>query len=89
MIIRILEKYELRPMDAHNWQLWRLAKDKDGNPKWQPMGRYYQSLSQVLKSVYERELRVAEGTYDLPRAIKQAQAVERRLLAAVEKEVLK
>ncbi len=85
MNVRILDRYELRPIDALNWQLWELRGGRDGGAaKWSPAGRYYQTLSQALRAVYERELRAFEDTCDLPRAIKEAQAIERRLLAAAE-----
>ncbi|WP_165247505.1 hypothetical protein [Adlercreutzia sp. ZJ141] len=83
MVVRILDTYELRPMDSLNWQLWMLSKGKDGNYKWKSTGRYYQNFASALKDVYERELRFLEGTYDLPQAIKRAQAVERQILEAV------
>lgn len=35
-------QWELRPDRSGNWALYRLRADKDGNPKWQPCGHYFQ-----------------------------------------------
>lgn len=83
MNIRINDKYELRRLDAMNWQLWKYKKLDGGKNKgsmaWVAMGRYYQTLSQALKAVYEFELRENAGSLDLKQAIKTAIQIERDL----------
>lgn len=78
--------YRLHRRDSANWELQELrkpsnkgfAKDmKDKSPKWCNCGKFYQSLSAALLTVYELLLRNGdEGAVQIRDALIQAKKIE-------------
>lgn len=79
--------YRLRRRDSANWELeqWRAAdpnhhRTKSAEPKWVPLGRYYQQLAPALSAVYELVLRdPSEDGAALAEAVGRAERVAAEL----------
>ena len=82
MMIQIDDRHRLQTSDPMNMELFRLREHKDGTPFWKGAGRYYQSLGQALKAVYDMRVVGSDFEGDLKAAMEEARAIERELLGA-------
>lgn len=82
--------YRLRRLDSANWELdqWKAPNPnhhltKSTEPKWVPLGKYYQRLSHALAAVYEMVLRdPGEDGTGLQEALDRAEGIASTLLRA-------
>ena len=81
-MVQIDERHRLQTSDSMNMELYELRERRDGTPVWKGMGRYYQSLGQALKAVYDMRVVGSDFEGDLKAAIAEARAIERELLGA-------
>lgn len=79
-VIVIDETYELRRLDDMNWQLYKLSERRDGTQAMLPQGKYFHTLSEALRRVYELEIGNTGTRMSLEEAIKEAQRISNRLL---------
>lgn len=81
--------YRLHRRDSQNWELQEYRKPSkfgfgktadDKSPRWHDMGKFYQSLSAALTTVYGLVLRKdEEGAFQIMQALDRAEKIERDL----------
>lgn len=60
--------WQLRPMDARNWQLWHWRESARGDDKgkmgWHPEGRFYSysTIDNALLYAADQEIKAMDGT---------------------------
>lgn len=84
-------RHRLARYDKRNWQLQEFCSADENNgrtrstePKWFGCDRYFQSLAQALRLVYEHEVLDDPGEYDLAGALDRAEQIADELAASVE-----
>lgn len=90
-MIITMGRHRLTRYDKRNWQLqeFRSADENNGRtrstePKWFGRDRYFQSLAQALRWVYEHDVLDDPGEYDLAGALDRAEQIADELAASVE-----
>lgn len=85
-VIELGYNYRLKRCDSMNWELEhfhlpiRHGKPTSDTPKWMKTGKFYQSLSAALLTVYGLLLRNGEeGTVQIMDALCRAEKIERDL----------
>lgn len=87
-VIELGYNYRLKRCDSMNWELEHHhlpmlhGKPTSDTPKWMKTGKFYQSLSAALLSVYELLLRNGDdGAVQIRNALIRAEKIERDLKA--------
>lgn len=90
-MIITMGRHRLARYDKRNWRLEEFRSADAGNgrtrstePKWFGCDRYFQSLAQALRWVYEHDVLDDPGEYDLEGAIGRAEQIADGLAASVE-----
>lgn len=81
--------YRLHRLDSMNWELqhWHGAdpsnhKTKSTAPKWNRLGKYYQTLGGAFAAVFELRMRDGDECGSMRDAMERAEEIRAELLAA-------
>lgn len=94
MTLTIGGKWQLRPYDRRNWQLYefrapnmRNGRARSAEPRWFPCDEYFQSVGMALSRIFEYSLRddATEWTGEqLREMVERVEGVARELRESVE-----